>query len=398
MGSVSYREVTSERKCKFTLSLSACVLGVLLAPAFALPAGPAAAPAASPALPSAESSRIMPETDAKKLAKYDISRIGRRDVGKGFNLYSLKREQELGQSIAADLDRSTKFIRDAVVTDYINRLAQRIVANSDAEVPFTIKVIDGGDVPRAYGLPGGFLYVDSALILSADGEAELAAVMAHEIAHIAARHATRALSRKRVSNIVTMVGMMAGPAGVVAEDVGEIAGPLSMKKFSRDSEYEADLLGVEYAYSAGYDPKSLMDALEKLHALEAQRSADLAKIPGFHAASMIPFHRQIARGFSSYPLVQERIQRLESEIPAFLPNRKDYIIDTDEFEEVKARLLSYATPVLRKHAAADDNKGPVLRRTASDSDVEILPDAGTPSKLAGVAATLTTASGYKLQQ
>ncbi len=392
MGCISYREASSARKCKLTLELGACVLAALLTPCLGLPAGPAA----SPNPPSVESPRILPEADAKKLAKYDVTRIGQRDVGKGFNLYSLKRERELGQSIAAGLDRSTKFITDAVVTDYINRLAQKLVANSDAEVPFTIKVIDGGDIPRAYGLPGGFLYVDSALIVSADGEAELATVLAHEIAHVAARHATRALSRKRVCNLVNVVGMMAGPAGVAAEDVGGIAGPLSLKKFARDSEYEADLLGIEYAYSAGYDPQSLMDALEKLHAIEEQRSAAIAKIPGYHLASMIPFHSKIARGFSDYPLVEQRVQRLESEIPSFLPNRKDYIIDTDEFEEVKARLLAYAIPVLRHHEAGDENKGPVLRRTAdSDTNLDIPADAESPSKLVGVAAALRDEGSFK---
>jgi len=338
----------------------------------------------------AEPTRVLPESDSKKLAKYDVTRIGQRDIGKGFNLYSLRSEHDLGQSIAAGLDRSTKLIKDSVVIDYINRLAQKLVANSDAQVPFTIKVIDGGSIPRAYGLPGGFLYVDSALITSADGEAELATVIAHEIAHVAARHATRTLSRKRVCNFVNLIGMMAGPAGIAAEDVGGIAGPLSVKKFARDSEYEADLLGIEYAYSAGYDPQSLMAALEKLHAIEEERSAALAKIPGYHLASLIPFHNKIARGFASYPLVEERIQRLQSEITSYLPNRRDYIIDTGEFEDVKARLLAYATPVLRRHSAGDDNKRPVLRRTAdSDGDLDIKPEVEIPSKVVGVAAALT---------
>jgi beta-barrel assembly-enhancing protease len=384
----SYRIVRPERKCKITLQLSAFVLGALLTPSFAVPGGPSA----TPNTPSIEPTKVLPETDSRKLSKYDVSRIGQRDIGKGFNLYSLRSEHELGQSIAAGLDRSTKLINDGVVIDYINRLVQRLVANSDAQVPFTIKVIDGGSIPRAYGLPGGFLYIDSALITSADGEAELATVVAHEIAHVAARHATRALSRKRVCNFVNMIGMMAGPAGIAAEDVAGIAGPLSVKKFARDSEYEADLLGMEYAYSAGYDPQSLMAALEKLHAIEAERSAALAKIPGYHLASMIPFHSKIARGFANYPLVEERIQRLQSEISSYLPNRRDYIIDTDEFENVKSRLLAYATPVLRRHGAGDDNKGPVMRRTAdSDSDLDIKPEVDSPSKVIGV-VTLTRQS------
>jgi predicted Zn-dependent protease len=309
--------------------------------------------------------------DANKLKKYDVERIGQRGIGRGFNIYSLRREHELGQSLAASFDRSTKIIHDELVNDYINRLAQKIVRYSDADVAFTVRVIDSGDIPRAYGLPGGFLYVDSALILASDGEAELAAVLAHEIAHVAARHATRALTRKRLCSVVDSLAMMTGPAGAGLADVGGIAGPLSVKKFSRDAEYEADLLGVEYAYVAGYDPRALLDALEKLHAIEADRNAAMAKIPGYHLASHLPFKTKIARGFANYPLTEERISRLASEIAAFLPNRKDYILDTNDFQEVKSRLLASQAPLLRRHGSADsDSKGPVLRRdTQPSSDV-----------------------------
>lgn len=328
-----------------------------------------AATPADPAEPSADQKKSSRKIDAKKLDKYDIDRIGRRDVGHGFNIYSLQREHELGQGLAASFDRAMKLVKDPVINEYVNRIAQKIVGNSDAVIPFTIKVIDAGDIPRAYGLPGGFLYVDSALILSADDEAELAAVMAHEIAHVAARHATRALSRKQMSRVVDTVAFMTGPIGAGVADAGGIAGPLSLKKFSRECEYEADLLGIEYTYTAGYDPQALLDALEKLHAIEARRTQELAQIPGVHLASHIPFHSQIARSFANYPLTEERIQRLQSEISAFLPNRKDYVLDTDEFQQIKTRLLSYKIPTLRHHPANEDDKGPVLRRaSAEDSD------------------------------
>lgn len=252
-----------------------------------------------------------------------------------------------------------------MINEYINRLAQRLVVHSDAEVPFTVKVMDAGKVPRAYGLPGGFLYVDSALIADCEGEAELAAVMAHEIAHVAARHATRALTRKELSSFVNYATMFAGPTSILLENAGGIAGPLSTKKFSRDAEYEADLLGMEYAYSAGYDPQALLDALEKLHALKAGKNAALANIPGYHLASKIPLHSKLARSFSSYPLTEERIQRLQSEIPEFLPTRGDYILDTEEFQEVRARVLAAQAPVLHHHDSSDEKgSGPVLRRTA----------------------------------
>ena len=365
--------VTSPRSFLPNLRLSV-LLGIVLAFSYG-PRGQAQTPDAPPPDASKESpgKESAPERDSEKLNKYDVNHIGQRGIGRGFNLYSLKHEHELGRHLAATFDRTTKLVNDELVNEYINRLAQKIIVNSDAVMPFTIKVIDSGDVPRAYGLPGGFLYVDSALILASDGEAELAAVMAHEIAHVAARHATRALTRKHMCDILGSMAMLTGPAGLAAENVGGFAGPLSVKKFSRDSEYEADLLAIEYAYAAGYDPDAFLGALEKLHAIEASRNQALSKIPGYHLASKLPFHSKIARGFANYPLIEERIQRLQAEIPEFLPNRKDYILDSNEFQEVKARLLASESPVLHHHSGDDDNKGPVLRRTNSDDNAE-----GTP--------------------
>jgi beta-barrel assembly-enhancing protease len=374
----------------FTILAVACMLPGLLASAFAAKELPTA-----PAQPSVEAAKdTSPESDPKKLDKYDVKRIGQRDIGHGFNLYSLKREHELGQSLAASFDHMMKVVKDPVVTEYVNRLAQKIIGNSDAIVPFTIKVIDSGDIPRAYGLPGGFLYVDSALIVSADDEAELATVIAHEIAHVAARHATRALSRKQVSRMVNSVAFMTGPIGAGVADAGGIAGPLSVKKFSRDAEYEADLLGIEYAYTAGYDPQALMNALEKLHAIEVQRSEEMAKIPGYHTASKIPFHKMIARSFANYPLTEERIQRLQSEITAYLPNRKEYILDTQEFQEVKDRLLASQIPTLRHHPGGEeDSKGPVLRRASSSDGLPENPDDSSDAPAPSRIASSTRADG-----
>jgi predicted Zn-dependent protease len=186
-------------------------------------------------------------------------------------------------------------------------------------------------------------------------------------------------------NIAGSMAFLAGPAGVALENAGGIAGPLSQKKFLRDAEYEADLLGLEYIYAAGYDPQALLDALEKLRAMEAERNAAFAKIPGYHFATKLPFHSAIAKGLSNYPLTEERIQRLQAEIATFLPNRKDYILDTDEFQEVKANLLASRTPVLHRHSGDDDgNKGPVLRRNVEyTSEVRILPDEGATPKVLG---------------
>ena len=307
--------------------------------------------------------------DPKKIAKYDVNRIGRRGIGHGFNIYSLKRERQWGENLAASFDRYSKIMNDPVLNDYVNRIAQKIVRNSDAEVPFTVRLIDSSEIPRAYGLPGGFLYVDSALIFAAESEAELAGVMAHEIAHVAARHATRALTRKNLYSFTGSLSLLAGPIGIALEDAGGVAGPISVKKFSRDAEYEADLLGIEYAYSAGYDPEALLAALEKLHAIEADRAASFAKVPGYHLATKLPFHKQLARGFSNYPLTEDRIRRLQSEITTFLPDRQEYVVDTNEFQDIKSHLLSLQGPLqLRRHGEDEDPKVPVLRRAPQEDN------------------------------
>src|SRR5579862_1620300 len=134
------------------------------------------------------------QNKTEKTAKYDVDRIGQRDIGKGANLYSLEKERSIGQAMAAAMDVHTRFVTDPDINDYISRLGQKIARNSDAQVPFTIKVIDSPDF-RTFALPGGCLYVDKGLILEVDSEAELAGLMAHEIAHVAARHATRYASQ-----------------------------------------------------------------------------------------------------------------------------------------------------------------------------------------------------------
>jgi predicted Zn-dependent protease len=306
----------------------------------------------------------FPANSAKKHRKYDVDRIGQREVGRGINLYSIHRERAVGERLANSIDHNTKLVNDAAVSNYINALAQKIVRNSDAEFAFTIKLVDSSDM-GAFGLPGGFLYVDSGLVTALDAEAELASVMAHEIGHIAARHATRAVTRRRMWDIVSSVGLFAGPAGVLLQNAGGIGGPLSDKKFNRNAEYEADLLGIEYTYAAGYDPEAFVSALEKLHAHELTMQDMLAKVPGYHLATKLPFHKQIARSFSNYPLTEDRIHRLQEEISVFLPERSDYIFDTSEFRDVKARLLAADAPVLRRNpAGADPGKGPILRRAS----------------------------------
>lgn len=315
--------------------------------------------------PPAVNSEPAPEISDKDRVsspKYDVERIGNRGIGKGINLYSLERERRWGETLASNIELHTKFINDPLIADYVNNLAQKLVRNSDCVVPFTIKVIDSQDI-RAFSLPGGFLYVDSGLIVASDTEAELAGVLAHEIAHVAARHASRAATRKFVWDVVTPLTYLGGPIGVGLQNAGGVGVPLSMKKFNRDAEKEADLLGIEYEYAAGYDPEAFVTALEKLHVIEARMHSLKSKIPVYNFMAKMPLHNQIAKGFASYPMTEERIRRVQAEIATLLPGKKDYISDTSEFQEARARLLQDQQPVLRRHKPGDTNaNGPVLRR------------------------------------
>jgi predicted Zn-dependent protease len=292
----------------------------------------------------------VPDVKPPKPDKYDVDRIGQRNVSRGLNVYSLERERAMGQAMAAVVDRGTTFVVDPEVTSYVTRLAQNLARHSDAEVPFTIKVIDSSN-RRVFALPGGFLYVDKGLIADVDNEAELAALMAHEIAHVAARHATRYTTRKHAWSMLSIPIIWAsGPAAVGTQQIG----PLNLKKFARDAELEADLLGIQYQYAAGYDPQAFVEALEKLSGLEGQRRA---KGPSARTS----LHDQIARAFASYPPTDERIQKVQSEISNFLPARNDYILDTSAFQQMKARLAD--RPVLRRQRSGDTlANGPVLRR------------------------------------
>ena len=292
-----------------------------------------------------------PRESSPPSGKYDVDRIGQRNIGHGVNLYSLEKERALGAEMALAVDRGTRYVGDPEVNGYVTRLAQNLVRHSDAEVPFQVKVIDSTG-RRIFSLPGGFLYIDRGLIAEVDSEAQLAALMAHEIAHVAARHATRLATRKSAWNMLSIPLIWAsGPAALGTKQIG----PLSMKKFSRDAEIEADLLGIEYQYAAGYDPNAFVEALEKLHGKESTRGADRSSL-----------HDQIVRAFSNYPSMDDRIQRLQTEISSFLPARNDYVLDTSEFQTVKAKVTD--RPILRRSRPGDDPiAGPVLRKPPAEN-------------------------------
>lgn len=227
-------------------------------------------------------SLLVPNTGFAKDKKKDPEEIGNRDVGKGVNFYSLEKEIALGKQLAQEIERQAKIVDDPVIAEYVNRIGQNLVRNSDAKVPFTIKVIDGEEV-NAFALPGGFFFVNSGLILRAESEAELAGVMAHEIAHVAARHGTRQATRGQLVNLATIpLIFMGGWTGYGVRQGASVLIPIGFLKFSRGFEEEADLLGLQYLYKAGYDPTAFVDFFEKIQSDEKRRPGTMAKVFSTH--------------------------------------------------------------------------------------------------------------------
>jgi Zn-dependent protease with chaperone function len=254
----------------------------------------------------------------------DPAMIGKRKINGGFINWmagGLEKEVALGRYLAAEVDREAKFVDDPIITEYVNRVGQNIVLHSDAKVPFTIKVIDSDEV-NAFALPGGFFYVNKGLILAADNEAELAGVMAHEIAHVAARHAVENQAKATLMDYGLLAGsiFLGGIPGMIINNAGPLAALLGFMKFSRGAESEADKLGVQYLYAAGYDPNALATMFEKL-------SAQNKKKPGF-----------ISKAFATHPQPPERRASSLSLVARF-PEREEYTISTSEFQKVKSRLL-----------------------------------------------------------
>jgi predicted Zn-dependent protease len=276
----------------------------------------------------------------------DIDAIGERNIGCGRgigNWYSLERQVDMGKSYSNQVEATSRLIADPEVTNYINQLGQNLVRNSDSLVPFTIKVLDSDDI-NAFALPGGFFYVDSGLILAADNEAELAGVMAHEIAHVAACHAARQRTRGKLMNMASVPLMMiGGPIGYAGYEALTIAMPISNLKFSRRFESEADYLGVQYMYKAGYDPEALTTFFEKVKAHEKGKQGAVAK------------------AFQTHPQTPDRIEKTQIEINTILPPRDEYKVDSSEFQEAKARLQARET--FRRFARGNGDR-PTLRRVS----------------------------------
>jgi predicted Zn-dependent protease len=325
-------------------------------------APPAAAQSTTPADQSAtpadkkdplanEATENLPKaTDVKHDgSRDDVSAIGNRHIGTGKSpgdWYSIESEIRMGKGYSQQIESGMKMVQDPIVTEYVNRIGQNLVRNSDAKVPFTIKVVDSDEI-NAFALPGGFFYVNSGLVLAADEEAELAGVMAHEIAHVAARHATRQMTRAQLANFASIpLIFVGGGLGYALQSAASLAMPMTFLKFSRGFEAEADYLGLQYMYAAGYDPQAFIAFFEKVQAKEKKKPGSLAK------------------AFSTHPQTPDRIEKSQEEIAKILPARDQYVDDTSEFQIVKGRLAA-----LENRHKVEDNKEnrPTLRRTTADN-------------------------------
>jgi predicted Zn-dependent protease len=309
-----------------------------------------------PSLPSSDTtaSAVVPLPKALKTyhdgSLRDIDAIGNRKVGcdRGLgNWYSLEKQIDMGRGYAAQVESTTKLITDPVIAEYVNRIGQNLVRNSDAQVSFTIKVIDTDDI-NAFALPGGFFYVDSGLILAADNEAELAGVMSHEIAHVAACHLARENTRGQLMQLASIpLIFVGGGIGYAAQSLAGLAIPMGFLRFTRSFESEADFLGVEYLYKAGYDPQALTSFFEKVKALEKHRPGTLAKT------------------FDTHPQTPDRITKTQDEINTLLPPEAEYKVDTSEFQDVKERLAQLQNR--HKIDKTHGGDGPTLRRATHTS-------------------------------
>jgi hypothetical protein len=300
--------------------------------------------------------------------KEDPRMIGKRNINKGILVPKLAggidKEVSQGRQLAAEVDRQAKFIDDPVITEYINRVGQNVVLHSDSKIPFTIKVIDSDEV-NAFALPGGFFYINKGLILAADNEAEVAGVMAHEIAHVAARHAMENQAKGMIAQGLMIAGsiFLGGLGGMLINQAGQFGALLTFMKFNRGAESEADMLGVQYLWAAGYDPNAMSTMFEKLSAKNKKKPGTFSKL------------------FETHPQSVDRMNATRDLVARF-PDKEEYILSTSEFQRVKNRLLRLSNA--RASSAGDISPGedgapgrPTLKRRSPTTDESGNPTDGT---------------------
>jgi len=278
-------------------------------------------------------------------SKNDPSRIGDRDVGKCLNFYSVEREMAWGKQLSDEVARESKIDDDPILSEFVNRVGQNLARNSDAKTPFVFRVIDGEEM-NAFALPGGYVFVYTGLIKLASDEDEFAGALAHEIAHVAARHMTCRASQAQVANVASIIPgiFLGGLGGLAARQAANAAIPMTFLSFSRHDESEADFLGVQYMYAAGYDPTGAVSILEKLEALQKTKPGVVAKV------------------LATHPMSSDRIGKTEEEIQRILPAKPEYVVTTSEYRRVRERLIARESGPKADDLRAKPDDRPTLKR------------------------------------
>lgn len=245
------------------------------------------------------------------------------DDHRGINLYSVPQEIALGRRMATEVEKQSRIVDDPVVAEYVNRLGRNLAARANALFPVSVKMIQSDEI-NAFTLPGGFVYVNSGVMKMADNEAELASVIAHEIGHAAARHATRQATRGQLGRIAAapLSLLIPGWAGLAARQSASVAAPVASSHFSRAYETEADLLGVRYLSEAGYDPQASIDMFERIASTERKKPGAVSKL------------------FLSHPPTRDRIAKTQTAIGKLRGEGDGYVLNTSEFETVRTRLIA----------------------------------------------------------
>ena len=282
--------------------------------------------------------------DAKKK---NPEAIGARKVDGGINFFSVEKEIALGKQLAIEVEREAKLLEDPILNEYINRLTQNLSRNSDVKFPVTVKIIDD-DVVNAFTLPGGHLFINTGLIRLSESESELASAISHELGHVAARHYVRQESRADLLQGATIpLIFLGGIPGVLTREIANVGLPVGLFKFSRDFETEADMLGIQYLYKAGYDPESAIDMFERIEAAEARRPGTVSQL------------------FNTHPRTGDRISKTQKNIQQNLPARDEYVVNTSEYEDVRARLAG-----LREQRKVPEKAPPTLMVKPGESKEE----------------------------
>ena len=240
-----------------------------------------------------------------------------------FSLVSVSQEIEIGKEANAQVRKEMPEVRDAQLAQYIRSIGQRLAGQaSGPKYPYSFAMVDYREI-NAFALPGGPVWIHRGVLHAATNESQVAGVLAHEVAHIAQRHAASQLTKSMVANLgLGLLGAVLGN-GIGANTAQAAAGFLTngvFLKFSRDDEREADQVGLRLMRRAGWDTRGMVELFE---ILQREAKGNPGNVEVF---------------FSSHPSPQDRISRLQNEI------RAGGTRDSKQFQTVKARLLKMAPP------------------------------------------------------